>query len=80
MRRGHTTYPERLVSPEKAFPPIETGDYLMNASRVILALAAAFAVSGNAVACDDPDHDAPAAQQQTSDHAHDQASAEAAGH
>ncbi|MBP0609533.1 MULTISPECIES: hypothetical protein [Burkholderia] len=41
----------------------------MNASRVILALAAAFAVSGNAVACDDPDHDAPAAQQQTSDQA-----------
>jgi len=57
------------VSPQKAFPPIETGDYLMNASRVILALAAAFAVSGNAVACDDPDHDAPAAQQQTSDQA-----------
>ena len=51
----------------------------MNASRVILALAAAFAVSGNAVACDDPDHDAPAAQQQTSDHANE-ASAEAAGH
>lgn len=69
MPRGHNTNPERLVSPPKAFPPIETGDYLMNASRVILALAAAFAVSGNAVACDDPDHDAPAAQQQTSDQA-----------
>ena len=77
MRRGHTTYPERLVSPEKAFPPIETGDYLMNASRVILARRSIRRQRQRP--CDDPDHDAPAAQQQTSDHAN-QASAEAAGH
>ncbi|WP_175882498.1 hypothetical protein [Burkholderia sp. BCC0044] len=48
----------------------------MDASRLILALAAAFAVSGTAVACDDPHHDASAAQQQSSA----EASTEAASH
>ncbi|MBM2771507.1 MULTISPECIES: hypothetical protein [Burkholderia] len=55
----------------------------MKATHLILALAAAFATSGAALACDDPavdghGHDAPAAQHQTG--AEHQSNTEAAGH
>ncbi|CAI8695810.1 hypothetical protein BTK96_003919 [Burkholderia pyrrocinia] len=55
----------------------------MKATRLILVLAAAFAASSAALACDDPavgghGHDAPAAQHQTG--AEHQANTEAVNH
>jgi hypothetical protein len=70
MQRRHNANPEHRLPHKKPFPSHSTGDFRMNASRLILVLAAAFAASGTALACDDPatghGQDASAAQHQTS--------------